>query len=167
MLACSRVIVLSALVLLLSCQGAPKSSPETSQLAPARTPTAEPPEPRPQRTSVVLPERDPRRPLELAEGRVLGLPVPTSYDVRDRRADSAFGFVPTEGDRLRRFYRDLGYHVLDQKVGFKVLPSREVLARMPEAEAELARHAIIYCLPRGPRRWSLQIFRQAASGARK
>jgi len=149
-----------SLLVTLSCGGSesPTSAapPPTGQIEPKHEAAKTVASPSPA-VSIVRPEKDASRTLQLAKNTILGVHVPTGFVLRTKRPGAVFGAVYTYEKNLTQFYQDQGYHVTRHERGYKFMPSPKVLAQLSEANRKLARETAIYSAPTRARWWSLQI----------
>jgi hypothetical protein len=117
----------------------------------------ESPTPPAPKVSVVQPERNAWHPLEVAEQRISGFPVPTGLIVRHRKPGMIIAECQTIIKEIKTFYKSMNYVVLGQEKGFKIVPSKEALAKLPEATRKLATESEVFIFKGHNRWWTFQI----------
>jgi len=106
--------------------------------------------------SVVQPERNAWHPLELAEQRVSGIHVPTGLVVRHRKPGMVIAECQTIIKEIKVFYKELGYIVLGQEKGFKLIPSKTTLEKMSEKDRKAASSSEVFVFKGHNRWWTFQ-----------
>ena len=114
------------------------------------------PKPAAPKVSVVQPERNAWNPLELAEQRIAGVHVPTGLIVRHKNAGMIIAECQTIIKEVKTFYKNLGYIVLGQEKGFKVVPSQKTLEKMTEKDRKLASQSEVFVFKGRNRWWTFQ-----------
>jgi hypothetical protein len=122
-------------------------------MTPQNTAPAPPAAPK---VSVVQPERNAWHPLELAEQRVSGIHVPTGLIVRHKKPGTIMAECQTIIKEVKSFYKELGYIVLGQEKGFKIVPSKKTLEQMPEKQRALAAQSEVFIFKGRNRWWTFQ-----------